>query len=101
MRKFFYLVWKRMKFKNFLNFKIFFCNSFEKIPGGKGANQAVADSFIGALNTKINSENIMLKSLLEAVKFGDEVSAIAVQRKGAQPSIPYLEVVESIYKEDQ
>ncbi|MDU4599645.1 MAG: hypothetical protein E6Y49_17060, partial [Clostridium sporogenes] len=94
-------VWKRMKFKNFLNFKIFFCNSFEKIPGGKGANQAVADSFIGALNTKINSENIMLKSLLEAVKFGDEVSAIAVQRKGAQPSIPYLEVVESIYKEDQ
>ncbi len=43
----------------------------------------------------------MLKSLLEAVKFGDEVSAIAVQRKGAQPSIPYLEVVESIYKEDQ
>ncbi len=29
----------------------------------------------------------MLKSLLEAVKFGNKVSAIAVQTKGAQPSI--------------
>ncbi|MGO5066413.1 MULTISPECIES: hypothetical protein [unclassified Clostridium] len=37
--------------KNFLNFKIFFCNSFEKIPRGKGANQAIATKrFDGDVN---------------------------------------------------
>lgn len=61
---------------------------------------AAGDSFIGALSTKINSENITFKSLIEAVKFGNKVSSIAVQRKGAQPSIPYLEEVENLYKED-
>ncbi|EJO5346792.1 ribokinase [Clostridium botulinum] len=59
---------------------------------------AAGDSFIGALSTKIDSKNITFKSLLEAVKFGNKVSSIVVQKKGAQPSIPYLEEVENMYK---
>ena len=35
-----------------------------------------------------------------AVKFGNKVSSIAVQRKGAQPSIPYLSEVLDIYREE-
>ena len=40
----------------------------------------------------LNKEN-----LIDAVSFGNKVSSIAVQRKGAQPSIPYLKEVKEVY----
>ena len=36
-------------------------------------------------------------NLIKAVNFGNRVSSIAVQRAGAQPSIPYLKEVIKIY----
>lgn len=59
---------------------------------------AAGDSFLGAVVSKISSEKISFENLKEAVKFGSKVSSIAVQRKGAQPSIPYLKEVNEIYK---
>lgn len=50
---------------------------------------AAGDSFIGALTTKLK-KNYDMDNLIEAVKFGNRVSAIVVQKQGAQPSIPYL-----------
>lgn len=58
---------------------------------------AAGDSFIGALSSKLDSKNLDFKSLVKAVKFGNKVSSIAVQRKGAQPSIPYLKEINEIY----
>lgn len=52
---------------------------------------AAGDSFLGAVVSKINVNDISFESLEKAVKFGNKVSSIVVQRKGAQPSIPYLE----------
>lgn len=54
---------------------------------------AAGDSFIGALSSRLDFNNINKESLIEAVKFGNKVSSIAVQRKGAQPSIPFLDEV--------
>ncbi|MCD2346968.1 ribokinase [Clostridium guangxiense] len=59
---------------------------------------AAGDSFLGAVVSKIDSEKISFENLKEAVKFGSKVSSIAVQKKGAQPSIPYLKEVNEIYK---
>ena len=42
-------------------------------------------------------KNINKETLIKAVNFGNQVSSIAVQRKGAQPSIPYLKEIEEIY----
>lgn len=60
---------------------------------------AAGDSFIGALSSTIDAENLNFEDIKAAVKFGNKVSSIAVQRKGAQPSIPYLSEVLDIYKE--
>lgn len=60
---------------------------------------AAGDSFIGALSSTIDTENFNFEDIKAAVKFGNKVSSIAVQRKGAQPSIPYLNEVLDIYKE--
>lgn len=60
---------------------------------------AAGDSFIGALSSAIDAENLNFEDVKAAVKFGNKVSSIAVQRKGAQPSIPYLNEVLDIYKE--
>lgn len=51
---------------------------------------AAGDSFIGALTSKMNKGNIDEDNLIEAIKFGNKVSSIVVQKEGAQPSIPYL-----------
>lgn len=59
---------------------------------------AAGDSFLGAVVSKIDSEKISFENLKEAVKFGSKVSSITVQRKGAQPSIPYLKEVNEIHK---
>ena len=61
---------------------------------------AAGDSFIGAISTKLTKSNLNISSLAEAVKFGNKVSAIAVQREGAQPSIPFLKEINEIYKEE-
>ncbi len=61
---------------------------------------AAGDSFIGAISTKITKSNLNINALVEAVKFGNKVSAIAVQREGAQPSIPFLKEINEIYKEE-
>jgi ribokinase len=59
---------------------------------------AAGDSFIGALASKLKTkENINFKVIEEAVKFANKVSSIVVQRKGAQPSLPYMEEVIKIY----
>ncbi|MFL0168544.1 ribokinase [Candidatus Clostridium helianthi] len=61
---------------------------------------AAGDSFIGAVSTKLTKSNLNINSLAEAVKFANKVSAIAVQREGAQPSIPSLKEINEIYREE-
>ena len=61
---------------------------------------AAGDSFIGAISTKLKKSDLNIMSLVEAVKFGNKVSAIAVQREGAQPSIPFLKEINDIYREE-
>lgn len=61
---------------------------------------AAGDSFIGGLSARLNVENINKNTLIDAVTFGNKVSSIAVQRKGAQPSIPYLKEIIGVYGEE-
>ncbi|MBM7834192.1 ribokinase [Clostridium sardiniense] len=61
---------------------------------------AAGDSFIGGLSSKLNIENLNFENLLKAVKFGNKVSSITVQREGAQPSIARLVEVIEIYGEE-
>ncbi len=61
---------------------------------------AAGDSFIGGFGSKLNINELTKENVINAVKFGNKVSSIAVQRKGAQPSIPYLKEVMEIYEED-
>ena len=61
---------------------------------------AAGDSFIGGLSSKLDVKSLNKENLIKAVTFGNEVSSIAVQRKGAQPSIPYLKEVEEVYGEE-
>lgn len=61
---------------------------------------AAGDSFIGGLSSKLDFKNINKETLIKAVNFGNKVSSISVQRKGAQPSIPYLKEIEEVYGED-
>lgn len=61
---------------------------------------AAGDSFIGGLSYKLNIDNFDFENLKEAVTFGNKVSSIAVQREGAQPSIPTLEEIINIYGEE-
>lgn len=61
---------------------------------------SAGDSFIGGLSSRLNVENINKNTLIDAVTFGNKVSSIAVQRKGAQPSIPYLKEIIEAYGEE-
>lgn len=54
---------------------------------------AAGDSFIGGFSSKLDINNINFENLKDAILFGNKVSSIAVQRPGAQPSIPYLEEI--------
>lgn len=60
---------------------------------------AAGDSFLGALASKLNTESLEFDDLINAVKFGNMVSSIVVQKEGAQPSIPYLEETRRIFNE--
>lgn len=51
---------------------------------------AAGDTFIGYLAAKLDSD---LGNVVEAMKFASKASSIAVQTKGAQNSIPYVEDV--------
>lgn len=55
---------------------------------------AAGDSFLGAVVSRINVKDISFESLRETVEFANKVSSMVVQKKGAQPSIPYLVEVE-------
>jgi ribokinase len=62
---------------------------------------AAGDSFIGALATKLQSEKeVNFENVEKAIKFANKVSAIVVQKQGAQPSLPYLDEVLKAYKEE-
>lgn len=61
---------------------------------------AAGDSFIGGLSSKLDTENLGFENLLKAVKFGNKVSSITVQREGAQPSIARLVEVIEAYGEE-
>ena len=61
---------------------------------------AAGDSFIGGLSTKLDIANLDFDNLLKAVKFGNKVSSITVQRKGAQPSIATIQEVIEVYGEE-
>ncbi|ENZ03047.1 ribokinase [Clostridium thermobutyricum] len=61
---------------------------------------AAGDSFIGGLSSKLNINDLNFENLIKAVTFGNKVSSIAVQREGAQPSIPNLEEVIKVYGEE-
>lgn len=61
---------------------------------------AAGDSFLGALSSRLNTKSFQFEDLIDAVKFGNKVSSIVVQREGAQPSIPYLSEINTIYMEE-
>lgn len=54
---------------------------------------AAGDSFIGGFSSKLEISKINFENIKAAILFGNKVSSIAVQRPGAQPSIPYLEEI--------
>lgn len=59
---------------------------------------AAGDSFIGALSSRIcRMDSINFEAVKESIKFGNYVSSIVVQRKGAAPSIPYLDEVKKVF----
>lgn len=49
---------------------------------------AAGDTFIGALVSQLHPS---LDNLEEAIRYGNKASSLAVQRFGAQPSIPFIE----------
>lgn len=61
---------------------------------------AAGDSFLGALSSRLNTKSFQFEDMIDAVKFGNKVSSIVVQREGAQPSIPYLSEINTIYMEE-
>ncbi|MCX0384190.1 ribokinase [Clostridium perfringens] len=62
---------------------------------------AAGDSFIGGLSSKLDTKNLGRETLSSSIRFGNKVSSIAVQRKGAQPSIPYLKEVLEVYEGEE
>lgn len=79
-------------------------NEFSIVPAYKVKSidtTAAGDSFIGALASRLlNEENLDFKSIESAMKFANKVSSIVVQKEGAQSSLPKLEDVLKVYKND-
>ena len=61
---------------------------------------AAGDSFIGAVSSKLGTEELSYDYIKKAIVFANKVSSIVVQRSGAQPSIPTKKEVIDIYGED-
>ncbi|MGL4570744.1 MAG: ribokinase [Clostridium sp.] len=62
---------------------------------------AAGDSFIGGLSSKLDYKDLSFENVMKAVKFGNKVSSITVQREGAQPSIASIEEVIEMYGEEE
>ena len=62
---------------------------------------AAGDSFIGGLSSKLDYKDLSFENVVKAVKFGNKVSSITVQREGAQPSIASIEEVIEMYGEEE
>ncbi len=61
---------------------------------------AAGDSFIGAVASNLSKvKKVDYEVLKKAITFGNKVSSIAVTKKGAQISLPYLEEVVNKYGE--
>ena len=58
---------------------------------------AAGDGFVGALSSSLPYD-FKYDDLRKAVTFGNKVSSIVVQRKGAQPALPYLNEINRIYQ---
>ena len=56
---------------------------------------AAGDTFNGALITALLEE----KPLPEAIRFAHAAAAIAVTRKGAQPSVPWREEIDAFFRQ--
>ena len=56
---------------------------------------AAGDTFIGAFASQLRPD---LSNFVEAIRYGNLASSIAVQRFGAQPSIPFKEEIEEANK---
>lgn len=52
---------------------------------------AAGDTFLGALSSQLNPD---LSNLKDAIEYGNKASTLAVQKMGAQPSIPTREEVQ-------
>jgi ribokinase len=62
---------------------------------------SAGDGFIGAVCYKLqNKKYLDFEIIKNAVRFGNKVSSIVVQKKGAQPSLPYLKEVNSVYGDE-
>lgn len=62
---------------------------------------AAGDSFIGAVASKLSKvEKVDYETIKKAVIFGNKVSSIAVTKKGAQISLPYINEVSDKYGEE-
>ena len=77
-----------------------FCELVEAYKVNAIDTTAAGDSFIGGLSSKLDCSNLTKENLIKSVRFGNRVSSIAVQRAGAQPSIPYLKEVVEIYGQE-
>jgi ribokinase len=79
--------------------------NFEIIPAYKVNaidTTAAGDSFIGAVCSKLQEEDIIeFSSIQKAIKFANKVSSIVVQRQGAQPSLPYLNEILGIGEDEK
>ncbi|QBD88033.1 ribokinase [Clostridium tetani] len=76
---------------------------FEIIPAYKVNaidTTAAGDSFIGALAHKLGEKELSFENIKEGVLYGNKVSSIVVQKEGAQSSIPYLNEVKEVFKEN-
>lgn len=61
---------------------------------------AAGDAFIGAAAAMLcRNKFLSYECVREAVKFGNKVSSIAVQRYGAQPSLPFISEITKLNKE--
>ncbi|MDP4089485.1 MAG: ribokinase [Bacillota bacterium] len=76
-------------------------NHMERIPAYQVKavdTTAAGDSFIGAFASKLRGPELDYNDLKEAVIFGNKAAALAVQREGAQPSIPSLKEITEAYR---
>lgn len=60
---------------------------------------AAGDSFIGGFCSQLLDGNLTFQNIKSAAVYGNRVASIAVQREGAQNSIPFIKEVNRVYGE--